>query len=188
MPRTALKIAGARADEGLPFSDHALTAAPADRAVGVHHDSPCLHEDLQQALLQRLAVDPGTGGDDQKAHCIGDLSAFQDGSACTEVLNSSVVAGAEKRLVDMRAEALNCRDHLIDKVGLCHNRHDLREVDVIGLGVNSVRVGAEDVLGCSAPLSQLVQGDLIRLHEGGFRPRLHAEVADGNAVGHGEGL
>ena len=40
----------------------ALAAAPADTAVGVHHDRPRFHKDLDQPFLQRLLIHLLAGG------------------------------------------------------------------------------------------------------------------------------
>ena len=60
MSCTSLKISGTCADERLTLADDALTASPADAAVGIHDDGAGLHKDLKkpffpQELLKRVA-------------------------------------------------------------------------------------------------------------------------------------
>ena len=40
MTGSSFEITGSGTDEGLSFTDDALTASPADAAVGVHDDGP----------------------------------------------------------------------------------------------------------------------------------------------------
>ena len=51
MTGSSFEITGSGTDEGLSFTDDALTASPADAAVGVHDDGSGFHEDLQKTFF-----------------------------------------------------------------------------------------------------------------------------------------
>ncbi len=60
MSCASFKIAGSSAYEHFSLADHALTASPAHAAVGIHHNGPAFHKDVNKPLLQGLAP-PETG-------------------------------------------------------------------------------------------------------------------------------
>ena len=51
MTGSSFEITGSGTDEGLSFTDDALTASPADAAVGVHDDGSGFHKDLQKTFF-----------------------------------------------------------------------------------------------------------------------------------------
>ena len=187
MARAPLEVAGAGADQGLTLTDDALAAPPAYAAVGVHDDGARLHEGVQDAFLQGGQVDLAAGGDNEETDGRSDLAALDDGCAQAQVLQAAVVAGAEEGLVDLNAGAVGDRCDVVDKVGLRDDGYDGREVDVIDLLELCVGVTAEAGRGLPAAVCrEVVQSDLVDLHQGGLGARLDAEVADGDAVAHGE--
>ena len=94
MTGSAFEIAGSGADQDLVFSDDTLAAAPADTAVGIHHNRAGFHKDIKQSLLQRIQINLSTGRNDQKTHQGMHLTSPEQFSANPEILQTAVVAGA----------------------------------------------------------------------------------------------
>ena len=71
---------------------------------------------------------------------------------------------------------------------LCHDRDNGRQVYVVDLF--ELRVRITGITGGRLPAAvggQIFQSDVVDLHQGGLRARLHTEVADRDAVAHREG-
>jgi len=93
MPRAALEVPGAGADQDLIFPDHTLTASPAHTAVRIHNNSAALHEYLEQPFLHSLQVYLLGGRHHQETYMISHLSSFQDTGAYTQLADPAIVAG-----------------------------------------------------------------------------------------------
>ena len=72
-------------------------------------------------------------------------------------------------------------------MGLRDYRDDRREIDIIGFLEDSVVIALEACRRlCAAVLLEIGEGYVVDFHERCFGARLHAEVADGDAVAHGK--
>ena len=188
MSRAALEVPGARTDQRLALSDHALAGAPADGAVRVHDDGSGIHENIQEAFLRGLLIDGAAGRHYQEAHAGSDLSPFDQLRADPELFDPPVVAGAEESFIDMDPRALPRVDHVVHEMGLRDHRSDTGKIYFVLLRVHRAFIRREHMLRGSSVLFQIVDGEVVHLAETGLRSRFHAEVAETHAVGHAEGV
>ncbi|MPM58335.1 hypothetical protein SDC9_105166 [bioreactor metagenome] len=156
--------------------------AHAGAAAWVADDASRVEEDVEESLFHRLAIDDPGGGDDDRAD--GDLLAFEYPGGKAEVLDASVGAGAEERLVDRRALYLFDRRVVVDLMRLRDAWRDVAEVIVELLRVDSVVVGPDGL-----PLVALrvvlyrVEDLPVGAADGVLRAELDAHVAEGHALG-----
>ena len=188
MAGAAFKVAGTGADEDFTLADDALAAAPAYAAVGVHDNGAGFHEGVQNAFFHGVEIDFSAGGHDQEADGRCDFFALDDGGAQAQILQAAVVAGSQEGFIDLDAGALADRSDIVDKVGLCNDRDDGGEVDVIDLLKFGVGIAGETCLRFSAAVcGKVFKCDVVDFHEGGLCACFDAEVADCDAVAHGQG-
>ncbi len=186
MPRTPLKVSRSGGDQYLSLPDYALTASPANGTVGIHHHRPRLQENIHKTFLKRLEINAVGCRGDQKPHIRMHLSSFQDRRRHPQLVNTPVVAGTKKRLIDPDLIHLRKRLHIIHKMGLRHHRLYLREVILIYLHKRSIFITLIKILITSSMLFHKCRHFFIRLHNSGLCACLHRQIAQYKPVVHAE--
>ena len=93
MTCAALEVSCTGADQDFIFADNALAAAPAYAAVRVHNNCAGFHEGVDQTFLQCLEINGLACRNHKETNYFSDLLSFNDGSADSQVLVTSGVAG-----------------------------------------------------------------------------------------------
>ena len=148
----AAEVAVRGGDGHLPGSGHAEMVPHAGAAARTLEDSPGLHQGEHVACAQRSQILLRRGGDDDEAH--RDAASAHDLGGPRDILRPSVRAGAEERLIDLRAGDLRERHDVVDRMRLRDHRLDGGRIDLVHEGVPRPLVGEDRVV---APLGAAIE-------------------------------
>src|SRR5881397_632226 len=142
MSHPAHEIAAAGGHTHLPVGQDAHVPADAWSTGRGAEGRARVEKDLHQSLVQRLAVDGGGGGDDQKPGAGMHLSPGQDPGRETHVFDAPFGAGTDEALVHLHACGLPHRHHVAGRGRRRHDRIQGGHVDLAHIYVARAGVAA----------------------------------------------
>ena len=188
MAHAAHKVAVGGGYAALPCRQDAHIAAQAGAAGGRGDDAPGIDERLGVAAQDALFVDGHRGGDDDAAHALGDMLAFQHFVGGLHVLDAAVGAGANDDLVDLDVLTLFGEVGVLGQVRIADGRLQRGQVDGDGALILGVGVGLVLDPGALAAAFQVGFGDLIHREDAVFGTGFDCHVADAKAILHRQAL